>query len=145
MGEQLCLDLEPSWMDPLVSYLKDGKLPESDLEAQELKRRAQKFILVNEELYKRSFTQPLLKCVRPREADYVLREIHEGICGSHIGARTLYQKALRQGYYWPTMVSDAEQLVKKCERCQRVSNLIHVPSRHAHPPGSVVPLCPMGD
>ena len=26
------------------------------------------------------------------------------------------------------MVSDAEQLVKKCEKCQRVSNLIHVPS-----------------
>ncbi|XP_052190034.1 uncharacterized protein LOC127799860 [Diospyros lotus] len=115
-------------MDPFVSYLKDGKLPESDLEARELKRRAQKFVQVNEELYKRSFTQPLLKCVRPREADYVLREIHEGICGSHIRARTLYQKALRQGYYWPTMVSDAEQLVKKCERCQRVSNLIHVPS-----------------
>ncbi|XP_052189979.1 uncharacterized protein LOC127799798 [Diospyros lotus] len=128
MAEQLCLNLEPSWMDPLVSYLKDGRLPKSDLEARELKRRAQKFILINEELYKRSFTQPLLRCVRPRKANYVLREIHEGICGSHIGARTLYQKAFRQGYYWLTMVSDAEQLVKKCERCQRVSNLIHVPS-----------------
>ncbi|XP_052185272.1 uncharacterized protein LOC127796906 [Diospyros lotus] len=90
--------------------------------------RAQKFILINEELYKRSFTQPLLKCVRPREADYILREIYEGICGSHIGAWTLYQKALRHGYYWSTMVFDAEQLVKKCERCQWVSNLIHVPN-----------------
>jgi len=126
--EHLCLDLEPSWLDPFISYLKEGKLPDNDVEAREVKRRAQKFVLINEEMYKRSFTQPLLKCVRPREADYILREIHEGICGSHIGARTLYQKALRQGYYWPTMVSDAEQLVKKCEKCQRVSNLIHVPS-----------------
>ncbi|XP_052177558.1 uncharacterized protein LOC127791614 [Diospyros lotus] len=126
--EQLCLDLEPSWLDPFFSYLKDGKLLESDLEARELKRKAQKFILINEKLYKRSFTQPLLRCVRPREVDYVLREIYEGICGSHIGARTLYQKALRQGYYWPTMVTDAEQLVTKSERCQRISNLIHVHS-----------------
>ena len=124
--EQLCLDLELSWLDPFVSYLKDWKLSENDLEAGEVKMKAQKFILINEELCKRSFTQPLLKCARRRKANYILREIHEWICESHIGAQTLYQKAIRQGCYWPTMVSDTEQLVKKCERCQRVFNLIHV-------------------
>ncbi|XP_052171692.1 uncharacterized protein LOC127787675 [Diospyros lotus] len=106
VDDQLCVEDEPSWMDPFLLYLKEEKLPKDDSEARE----------------------PLLKCIRPREADYILREIHEGICGSHIGARTLSQKALRQGYYWPTMVKDSEQLVRTCDRCQRTSNLVHIPA-----------------
>ena len=76
-------------MDPLLLYLKEGKLLEGNLEAREIKRKARRFVIIDGELYKRSFLQPLLKCVWPREADYILREIHKGICGSHIRARTL--------------------------------------------------------
>jgi len=126
--EQMCMDTEPSWIDPLFLYLKEGRLPEDKSEAKEIKRKAWHFVIMGEELYKRSFSQPLLKCIRPREADYILREVHEGISGSHVGARTLCQKALRQGYYWPTMMADSEQLVRTCERCQRTSNLVHLPA-----------------
>ena len=73
-------------MDPLFLYLNEGKLPEDELEAQEIKKKDRHFVIVGEELYKRFFSQPLLKCIRPREADYVLREVHEEICGSHIKA-----------------------------------------------------------
>ncbi|XP_052185167.1 uncharacterized protein LOC127796806 [Diospyros lotus] len=127
VADQLCVKDEPSWMDPFLLYLREEKLPEDDSEAREVRRKARSFVLVNWELYRRSFSQPLLKCIRPSEADYILREIHEGICESHIGARTLSQKAFRQGYYWPTMVKDSEQLVRTCDRCQRTSNLVHVP------------------
>ncbi|XP_052197247.1 uncharacterized protein LOC127804425 [Diospyros lotus] len=125
-ANQLCVEHEPSWVDPLLLYLKEEKLSKDDSEAQKVRRKARSFLLVNEELYKRSFSQPLLKCIKPCEADYILREIHEGICGSHIRARTLSQKALWQGYYWPTMVKDLEQLVRTCDKCQRTSNLVHV-------------------
>jgi len=104
-------------VDPLLVYLKEGKLPDRDLEAPKIKRKAQSFVIVDGELCKRLFLHPLLKCIQPREADYILREIHEGICGSHIGARTLSQKAFRQGYYWPTIARDFEQLVRVCDRC----------------------------
>ena len=50
---------------------------------------------------------PILKCVGKEDANYILREVHEGICGNHIGAQTLARKTLRQGYYWPTMLKDA--------------------------------------
>ena len=50
---------------------------------------------------------PILKCVGKEDANYILKEVHEGICGNHIGARTLAGKTLRQGYYWPTMLKDA--------------------------------------
>ncbi|XP_052195975.1 uncharacterized protein LOC127803624 [Diospyros lotus] len=94
-ADQFCINDEPSWMDPLLSYLREEKLPEDDSEAREVKRKARNFVIVGGELYRRSFSQPLLKCIRPREADYILREIHEGICGNHIGALALSQKALR--------------------------------------------------
>ena len=49
---------------------------------------------------------PLLKCTLPTETKNIMREIPEGICGNHAGGQLLAFKALRQGYYWPTMKAD---------------------------------------
>ncbi|GAU41698.1 hypothetical protein TSUD_94190 [Trifolium subterraneum] len=59
------------------------------------------------------------KCADEATADYILREIHEGINSQHLGGRSLARKALRAGYYWPTMQHDAKEHVKKCDKCQR--------------------------
>ena len=111
-----------------IAHLTKEWQSEEEQESRKLKHQAAKFLLVGPDLYKKYFTQPLLRCVRPTETDYILREIHEGICDSHFGARSLSQKALRQGYHWPTMMSDAVQLVQTCERYQRTSNLVHTPT-----------------
>ena len=58
----------------------------------------------------------------------MLREVHEGICGNHIKARSLEAKTLRQGYYWSTMLNDATELVKKCKICQEHAQISHLPS-----------------
>lgn len=71
---------------------------------------------------------PLLKCVEGAEADYVLAEIHEGICGQHLGGRALAAKALRAGYYWPTMNEDSQNYVKKCGKCQKYADVHIAPS-----------------
>ena len=92
-----------NWMTPIISYLKDGKLPEGKDEAKKLRVKAARYVLINEVLYKRGFSQPYLRCLTPNEANYVLREIHEGACGSHSGARSLIHKVVRAGYYWPTV------------------------------------------
>ncbi|GJT05497.1 reverse transcriptase domain-containing protein [Tanacetum coccineum] len=55
---------------------------------------------------------------RPSQANYVLREIHEGSCSMHAGTRSVVAKALRTGYYWPTMHKDARALIKACQECQ---------------------------
>ncbi|XP_024046513.1 uncharacterized protein LOC112100880 [Citrus clementina] len=52
-----------------------------------------------EPIIRRWFTLPYLKCLESDKAEYVMREIYEGICGNHYGAQSLAQKALRQGYY----------------------------------------------
>ncbi|GAU50049.1 hypothetical protein TSUD_408450 [Trifolium subterraneum] len=74
------------------------------------------------------FSIPLLKCADEVTADYILREIHEGINSQLLGGRSLARKALRAGYYWPTMQQDAKEHVKKCDKCQR-----HADMHLAHP------------
>ena len=76
---------------------------------------------------------PLLRCLRPSEADYALWEVHEGACGNHLGARSLSHKLLRQGYYWPTMHHDSIEYVKKCDRCQRYANIQRQPATELTP------------
>ena len=58
-----------------------------------------------------------LKCVCREYGKELLPEIHRGLCGSHIGSRALVGKAFRQGFYWPTTLQDAVELVMKCEAC----------------------------
>ena len=85
---------EPSWIDPLVTYLKDGVLPLDAKEARKLKNQASQYILYEGKLYKRSYSLPLLKCLRPSEADFALREVHEGVYKNHMGVRSLSHKLL---------------------------------------------------
>ena len=85
-------------MDPIWDYLIDGLLPDDPKEASKFSTRSTRFTIHKGSLYKRGFFTPILKFITGKDADYVLREIHEGVCGIHIGARTLAGKALRQGY-----------------------------------------------
>ncbi|GKV35525.1 hypothetical protein SLEP1_g43782 [Rubroshorea leprosula] len=117
----------PSWTTPLINYLQSGELPENQSVAKLVRRRAAHFTLIDNQLYKRAALMPLLRCLTPYEAEYAVREVHEGVCGTHIGGKTLARKLLRHGYYWPTMVEDAQNYVKKCPTCQFNADDIHIP------------------
>ncbi|GKV24937.1 hypothetical protein SLEP1_g34474 [Rubroshorea leprosula] len=111
-----------------VEYLRSGELPEDPSTAKLMKRKVARFTLLDNQLYKRVASMPLLRYLTPYEAEYAVKEVHEGVCGTHIGGRTLAQKLLRHGYYWPTMVEDAQSYVKKCSTCQFNADDIHMPS-----------------
>ena len=115
-------------MDPIWDYLVEGLLPNDLKEASKLRTMSAGFIIHRGALYKRGFFTPVLKCIVGGDTDYVLREVHEGVSGNHIGARALAGKVLRQGYYWPTMLKDATELVKKCKVCQEHTKISHLPS-----------------
>ncbi|GKV37451.1 hypothetical protein SLEP1_g45482 [Rubroshorea leprosula] len=117
----------PSWTTPLIEYLRSGELPKDHSAAKLIKRRAAHFTLLYNQLYKRAASMPLLRCLTPYETEYAVREVHEGVCGTHIGGRTLARKLLRHGYYWPTMVEDAQNYVKKYPTCQFNADDIHMP------------------
>jgi len=60
------------------------------------------------ELYKSGVVAPRLKCITIAEGQELLKEIHSGLCGSHIGIRPLVTKAFRHGFFWPSAFKDAE-------------------------------------
>nr|XP_025664515.1 uncharacterized protein LOC112762925 [Arachis hypogaea] len=118
----------PSWVDPIIDFLEMGKLPDDDKTAKALRREAAKYTVIQGQLFKKGLSQPLLKFLRPDQTDYVLREVHEGCCGHHIGGKALVWKLVRAEYYWPSMMADSKEFVKKCRRCQENANFHKVPA-----------------
>ena len=106
-----------NWMTPIIPHLKDGRLPEEKEEARKLRVISARYVFMDEVLYKRGFSQPYLRCLTPNEVNYVLREVHEGACGNHSGARSFVHKVVYAGYYWPNMQADAKAYVKVCDQC----------------------------
>ena len=104
-------------MTLIIQYLKNGVLPEHKNKARLLRLKATRYILYNEKLNRRGFSTLLLKCVDLEEGNYILPEIHEGVCGNHAGRQSLAHKALRQGYFWSTLRIDAMAFVRKCDKC----------------------------
>nr|GEY59251.1 protein NYNRIN-like [Tanacetum cinerariifolium] len=121
-------------MTQISNYLKEGVLPGDNKEARKLRLKARQYDLIKGVLYRRSFLTPWLRCVGPLQADYAMREIHEGSCSMHAGPRSIVAKAIRLGYYWPTMHKDARDMIRKCNDCQ-----IHRPVTR-HPQQSLTPI-----
>jgi hypothetical protein len=63
----------------------------------------------------------MLKCITAVEGIELLREVHRGICDSHLGPRALTAKVMRQGFYWPAIICAANRVVRSCEACQKFS------------------------
>ena len=84
---------------------------------------------VDDTLYRRRPNGVKFKCVCREEGKELLAEIHKGMCDSHIGSRVLVGKAFRQGFYWPTALQDAVELIMTCEACQFHSKRTHLPAQ----------------
>ncbi|GAU40790.1 hypothetical protein TSUD_348870 [Trifolium subterraneum] len=116
---------EEDWRSPIIRYLQMDALSLARDEAAKIKKMAAWYTMVGGKLYKRAFTAPMLLCVSNTKACRILKELHEGSCGSHIGSRSLAKKVMRAGFYWPNLHDDAQRHVRTCDKCQRYSNLHH--------------------
>ncbi|XP_022157626.1 uncharacterized protein LOC111024288 [Momordica charantia] len=138
------VDSKPlSWMDPIRNFL-EGNIPINPKEAKKMRRKTARYLLRDETMYQRGFSLPLLKCISKEDESYVLKEVHEGVCGNHLGARSLSTKVIRQGYYWPTVDQDAKEFVKACDNCQRFANIIHQPPELLTPISTPWPFAQWG-
>ena len=105
-------------MDSITQFLREDTLPEERIEANKVRRKAIRFWLAeNQKLYRRSFSGPYLLCIHPEMTESLLKELHEGICGSHTGGRSLTHRAITQDYWWPNMQRKAQEYVKKYDQC----------------------------
>ena len=89
------LKIGPSWIDPIVLFLKDDILLEEKGETDKVRRKAPQFKLSEDlKLYKCSFSGRYLLCIHPETMELLLEELHEGICTSHTRGRSLSHRAL---------------------------------------------------
>jgi hypothetical protein len=117
-----------NWQTPYLQYLHRGELPLDRAEARRLARRAKSFVLLGDEkeLYHRSPSGILQRCISIAEGQELLQEIHSGACGHHAAPRALVGNAFRQGFYWPMAVADATRIVRTCEGCQFYARQTHL-------------------
>jgi hypothetical protein len=137
-GEALRIEIEQSgvtpnlnWRTPYREYLLRGELPLDKAKARQLARRAKSFILLGDEkeLYHRSPSVILQRCISVAQGQELLQEIHSGACGHHAAPRALVGNAFRQGFYWSTAVADAIRIVRSCRGCQFYARQTHLPAQ----------------
>ena len=97
----------PEWTEPYLAYLLRGELPEQEVIACQVVRRAKAYTVIDGELYKRSTTGMFQQCVSPEEGQKILQEIHSGDYGHHASSRSLVAKAFRHSFFWLTALADA--------------------------------------
>jgi hypothetical protein len=120
-----------NWQTQYLQYLHRGELPLDKVEARRLAWRAKSFVLLGDEkeLYHRSPSGILQRCISVAEGQELLQEIHSGACGHHAAPRALEGNAFRQGFYWPTAVADATRIVRSCQGCQFYTRYAHLPAQ----------------
>ena len=77
--------------------------------------------------------RPFLLCVHPEALESFLEKLHEGVCGSHTGGRSLSHRAITQGYWWPRMQKEVQEYIKRCDQYQRFAPNIHQPGGVLNP------------
>jgi transposase InsO family protein len=117
------------WILELKAFLVSGKLPEEESEAERIVRQASRYCIKDGDLYRRRPNGVALKCISTHQGQELLRDIHAGECGHHASALTLAGKAYRNGFYWPSALWDAAEMVKRCEVCQFHAKQIHQPAQ----------------
>ena len=107
------------WTTSITSYLKDGVLPDDKEAARKLKVQVAQFVLIKDILYKRGFSHLYLRCLISEEADYVMWEVHEGVCGNHSGLQSLVHKLMP--LHMSKLVTSARGLAASSDSQQRNS------------------------
>ena len=105
-------DVEPNddlpWYQDIYHFLSLGVYPEAATtkDRRALRQLATRFVICGETLYRQSPNGMLLLCLDRASADRVMREVHAGVCGPHMGGHMLARKIMRTGYFWLTMETD---------------------------------------
>jgi hypothetical protein len=74
--------------------------------------------MVEGDFYRHGANDILMRCITRAEGCELLVEVHGGEYDNHASPRMLVSKAFRYGFYWPTTILDAVELVKTCRACQ---------------------------
>ncbi|XP_045795462.1 uncharacterized protein LOC123889969 [Trifolium pratense] len=120
--------VDGDWRKPIVEYLENpiGSAP------RKIKYRASNYVIIGNELFKKTLEGVLLKCLSENEAYIAISDVHSGACGSHQSGHKMKWLLIRQGMYWPSMLKDCIDFAKGCQECQKHAGIQHVPASELH-------------
>jgi len=95
VGVSLVTTVEPCWMDPIINFLAEDRVPADEKKQKKYVRQllgigCQLIVSCTKGLY--------LQCLYPSKIEELLTELHEGVRGSHVGGRSLAYRAMTQGF-----------------------------------------------
>ncbi|XP_037451242.1 uncharacterized protein LOC119321812 [Triticum dicoccoides] len=118
----------PFWAQPILNFLVSRELPANEVLAQQVQHRATAYTIINREHVRRSATGVFQRCVEPEKGIAIVRDIHQCECGHHAASRSLVAKSFHHGFFWPTALDDAKELVRKYKECQHFSTKQYLPT-----------------
>ncbi|XP_058788284.1 uncharacterized protein LOC131662499 [Vicia villosa] len=119
---------EDDWRKPLVEYLQN---PTGSTD-RKIKYKALSFVLLENELFKKTSEGVLLKCLGDSEAYLAVSNVHSGACGAHQVGHKMKWTLMRSGVYWPSMLKECIEFAKGCQECQMHGGIQHVPASELH-------------
>ena len=92
---------EVPWYYDIMKFLELGAYPDGadKRECRSIRMMATQYILCGGQLYRRSYNGIHLHCLKKEEAERVIEEVHQGICGPHMNGRMIAKKILRMGNF----------------------------------------------
>jgi ribonuclease HI len=108
------------WRTEIIYFLQGNCLSDVEVYNKRMEARTRPYVIIEGELYKHGVCSPFLKCLSRTDGIELMKEIHAGLCGSHIRSRPLLGKVFRQRFYWPKAASDVADLVKNAKNVKNV-------------------------
>jgi len=96
------------------------------------KCRALSYVIVRNELFKKTPEGVLLKCLNETRTYVAVSDTHSGACGSHQACHKMKRLLFLQGVYWPSILKDCIEFAKGCQECQLHAGIQHVPASELH-------------
>ena len=87
------------WRTEIVSFLQGNYPSDNEVYIKRMEARTRPYMIIEGELYKQGVCSPLMKCLPRTKGQELMKEIHTGLCGAHIGSRPLLGKVFKQGFY----------------------------------------------
>jgi hypothetical protein len=129
----LMSEKEDDWRKPFIDFILNQLVPDDKAERERITRRSANYVVIGSDLYRKATsTGILMKCILRSEGLQLLAGIHSGECCCHAASTNLVSKVYRSRLYWPTAVTDAKYLVKRCKGCQFFAKQQHLPAQVMH-------------
>jgi hypothetical protein len=122
-------DAGPDWREAIIRYLSSP----SNERDKRVHQQALKYVVMDDELYRRTMDGMLLRCLGEEQSRLAMGELHEGLCGTHQAAPKMKWALRRVGFFWPIMMSDCVGYQRRCAACQWFGNIQTAPASLLNP------------